>query len=195
MINKDTMINKFDETTKNTMLELEKTQRDFWNISRATAEFLYLSIIEHNAKNVLEVGTSNGYSGLWLSKALKETGGHLTTIEYYPKRQNIAIENFTKCGTADIVTPIIGSACDVLKELPDDMMFDFVFVDANKRESIDYFNLIHPHLVKGGIYTCDNVLSHKEKVQPFIDAINSHPDYANVILELPAGLSFARKLR
>lgn len=195
MINKDTMINKFDETTKNTMLELEKTQRDFWNISRATAEFLYLSIIEHKAKNVLEVGTSNGYSGLWLSKALKETGGHLTTIEYYPKRQNIAIENFTKCGTADIVTPIIGSACDVLKELPDDMMFDFVFVDANKRESIDYFNLIHPHLVKGGIYTCDNVLSHKEKVQPFIDAINSHPDYANVILELPAGLSFARKLR
>lgn len=195
MINKDTMINKFDETTKNTMLELEKTQRDFWNISRATAEFLYLSIIEHKAKNVLEVGTSNGYSGLWLSKALKETGGHLTTIEYYPKRQNIAIENFTKCGTADIVTPIIGSACDVLKELPDDMMFDFVFVDANKRESIDYFNLIHPHLVKGGIYTCDNVLSHKEKVQPFIDAINSHPDYANVVLELPAGLSFARKLR
>ena len=194
MTNKDFLINKFDETTRETMLSLEKTQRDFWNISRATAEFLYLSIIEHGAKNVLEVGTSNGYSGLWLSKALKQTGGHLTTIEYYPKRQNIAIENFTKCGTIDIVTPIIGSACDILRDLPQDAMFDFVFVDANKRESIDYFNLIHPHLIKGGIYTCDNVLSHKEKVQPFIDAINAHPDYENVVLELPAGLSFARKL-
>ncbi len=194
MTNKDFLINKFDEITRETMLSLEKTQRDFWNISRATAEFLYLSIIEHGAKNVLEVGTSNGYSGLWLSKALKQTGGHLTTIEYYPKRQNIAIENFTKCGTIDIVTPIIGSACDVLRDLPQDAMFDFVFVDANKRESIDYFNLIHPHLIKGGIYTCDNVLSHKEKVQPFIDAINAHPDYENVVLELPAGLSFARKL-
>ncbi len=195
MTNKDFLINKFDEITRETMLSLEKTQREFWNISRATAEFLYLSIIEHGAKNVLEVGTSNGYSGLWLSKALKQTGGHLTTIEYYPKRQNIAIENFTKCGTIDVVTPIIGSACDVLRDLPQDAMFDFVFVDANKRESIDYFNLIHPHLVKGGIYTCDNVLSHKEKVQPFIDAINAHPDYENVVLELPAGLSFARKLR
>lgn len=194
MTNKDFLINKFDETTRETMLSLEKTQRDFWNISRATAEFLYLSIIEHGAKSVLEVGTSNGYSGLWLSKALKQTGGHLTTIEYYPKRQNIAIENFTKCGTIDIVTPIIGSACDILRDLPQDAMFDFVFVDANKRESIDYFNLIHPHLIKGGIYTCDNVLSHKEKVQPFIDAINAHPDYENVVLELPAGLSFARKL-
>ncbi len=189
------MINKFDDITKETMLSLEKTQRDFWNISRSTAEFLYISIIEHKAKSVLEVGTSNGYSGLWISKALKQTGGHLTTIEYYPKRQDIAIENFTKCGTIDVVTPIIGSACDVLRDLPPDQKFDFVFVDANKRESIDYFNLIHPHLVKGGIYTCDNVLSHKEKVQPFIDAINAHPDYENVVLELPAGLSFARKIR
>ncbi len=195
MINKDTMINKFDDITRETMLALEKTQRDFWNISRATAEFLYISIIEKGAKNVLEVGTSNGYSGLWISKALKQTGGHLTTIEYYPKRQNIAIENFTKCGTIDVVTPVIGSACDILRELPEDAKFDFVFVDANKRESIDYFNLIHPHLVKGGIYTCDNVLSHQEKVQPFIDAINAHPDYENVVLNLPAGLSFARKLK
>ena len=195
MKNKDYLINQFDEITRETMLSLEETQKEFWNISRATAEFLYLSIIEHNAQNVLEVGTSNGYSGLWLSKALKKTGGKLTTIEYYPKRQDIAIENFTKCGTNDIVTPLIGSACNVIKEFPEDLKFDFVFVDANKKESIDYFNLIHPHLIKGGIYACDNVLSHKEKVQPFIDAINAHPDYENVVLELPAGLSFARKLK
>lgn len=195
MKNKNYLINQFDEITRETMLSLEETQKEFWNISRATAEFLYLSIIEHNAQNVLEVGTSNGYSGLWLSKALKKTGGKLTTIEYYPKRQDIAIENFTKCGTNDIVTPLIGSACNVIKEFPEDLKFDFVFVDANKKESIDYFNLIHPHLIKGGIYACDNVLSHKEKVQPFIDAINAHPDYENVVLELPAGLSFARKLK
>ena len=195
MTNKDYLINQFDEITRETMLSLEKTQKEFWNISRATAEFLYLSIIEHNAQNVLEVGTSNGYSGLWLSKALKKTGGKLTTIEYYPKRQDIAIENFTKCGTIDVVTTHIGSACQVINNFPDDMKFDFIFVDANKKESIDYFNLIHPHLVKGGIYTCDNVLSHEEKVRPFIEAINAHPDYENVILNLPAGLSFARKLK
>jgi len=195
MTNKNYLIEQFDEITQETMLSLEKTQRDFWNISRATAEFLYLSIIEHNAQHVLEVGTSNGYSGLWISKALKKTGGKLTTIEYYPKRQDIAIENFKKCGTMDIVTPIIGSACDVIRDFPKDLKFDFIFVDANKRESIDYFNLIHPHLISKGIYTCDNVLSHEEKVKPFIDAINAHPDYENVVLNLPAGLSFARKIR
>ena len=195
MTNKDFIFNQFDEITRSTMLELEETQREFWNIPRSTAIFLYTQILANGSKNAIEIGTSNGYSGLWLSKALMKNGGHLTTIEFYAKRQDVAVENFKKCGTAEIVTPLIGSACEVLKNLPSDVQFDFAFVDANKRESIDYFNLLHPHMKKGAIYACDNVLSHKEKVQPFIDAINNHPDYENVVLELPAGLSFARKIR
>ena len=71
----------------------------------------------------------------------------------------------------------------------------FAFVDANKSESGDYFRFIHPHLKVGGIYTCDNVLSHKEKVKTYIDAINSRTDYIHTILDLPAGLSFARKVK
>ena len=78
--------------------------------------------------------------------------------------------------------------------MPEEEKFDFVFIDANKSETLKYFELIHPHLVKGGILAVDNVLSHKEKVRPFIDEINNRPDYANVVLTLPAGLSLARKL-
>ena len=192
---KDYLINNFDEVTRNTLLELEKTQRDFWNISRQTAEFLYTQIILNNSKNVIEIGTSNGYSGLWLSKALKKTGGHLTTIEYYPKRQDIAVENFKKCGTFDIITPIIGDACENLVKIDSDVKFDFVFSDANKRESVKYFEILDPHIVKGGIFACDNVISHKEKMQTFLDAINSHPGYENVVLNLPAGLAFAKKVK
>lgn len=192
---KDYLINSFDETTRTTLLELEKTQREFWNISRQTAEFLYTQIILNNCKNAIEIGTSNGYSGLWISKALKKTGGKLTTIEYYPKRQDIAIENFKKCGTFDIINPLIGDACKNLNNLSPNEKFDFVFSDANKRESVDYFRILDPHIVKGGILACDNVLSHKEKMQTFIDAINVHPDYENVVLNLPAGLAFARKIR
>ena len=192
---KDYLINNFDEKTRNTLLELEKTQRDFWNISRQTAEFLYTQIILNNSQNAIEIGTSNGYSGLWLSKALKKTGGHLTTIEYYPKRQDIAVENFKKCGTFDIITPLIGDACETLEKIAPEVKFDFVFSDANKRQSVEYFKILDPHIVKGGIFACDNVISHKEKTQTFIDAINAHPDYENVILNLPAGLAFARKIR
>ena len=80
-----------------------------------------------------------------------------------------------------------------LEYLPDDFKIDFAFVDANKSEYIKYFEFIDKHLVKGGI-ACDNVLSHEEKCKPFIDAINAHPNYENVVLPLPAGLSLGRKL-
>lgn len=189
------MIECFDKTTETVLKGLEATQKNFWNISRVTGQFLYTLIKTANCKNVVEIGTSNGYSGIWLGKALKETGGHLTTIEFWEKRFSIARENFKACGVDDCISIIQGSACDVLKELPEDFKIDFAFIDANKKEYIDYFKLIHPHLNKGGFIACDNVLSHKEKTQSFIDAINNHPDYENVVLSLPAGLSLGRKIR
>lgn len=189
------MIEKFDETTIEVLTELEKTQRQFWNISRVTAEFLTILIKSINAQNAIEVGTSNGYSGIWLAKALKETGGHLTTIEFWDKRLDVAKENFKKCGVADIITTLKGSACELLESLPEDFKVDFAFVDANKSEYTKYYELIDKHLTQGGIIACDNVLSHEAKCKPFIDAINSNPNYENVVLPLPAGLSVAKKLR
>lgn len=189
------MIEEFDEITQQTLFELEKTQKQFWNIARVTGEFLNLLIRTSKAQNVLELGTSNGYSGIWIGKALKETGGKLTTIEFYGKRIQPARENFAKCGVLDVITTLEGSAIKILEYLPENEKFDFVFIDANKSETLKYFELIHPHLISGGILAVDNVLSHKEKVKPFIDTINANPDYENVVLRLPAGLSLARKLR
>jgi len=188
------MIRNFDTETQRVLTELEKTQKQFWNISRVTAEFLYTLIIEQNAKNVLEIGTSNGYSGIWLAKALKKTGGHLTTIEFYDKRLDIAKENFKLCEVDDIITTLQGSALMHLEYLPDDFEIDFAFVDANKSEYIKYFEFIDKHMKQGGIIACDNVLSHEVKCKPFIDAINSNPNYENVVLSLPAGLSLGRKI-
>lgn len=189
------MIEKFDKTTQEILTELEKTQKQFWNISRVTAEFLTILIKTTNAQNAIEVGTSNGYSGIWLAKALQETGGHLTTIEFWDKRLDIAKENFQKCGVSDVITTLKGSACELLENLPDDFVIDFAFIDANKSEYIKYYELIDKHLKIGGIITCDNVLSHEAKCQPFIDAINANPNYENVVLPLPAGLSVARKIK
>ena len=181
----------FDKITSGTMAELEKTQKDFWNIPRQTAVLLNMFIKMMNAKSVLEIGTSNGYSGLWLAKALKATGGRLTTIEFYEKRQSIAIENFKKCGVIDIVKPLRGAACDIIESFNEDEKFDFVFIDANKREYVKYFELVKPHLTPKAMITADNILSHREKVQPFIDAIDADNEFQYEILELPGGLLVA----
>lgn len=174
------------------LAELEKTQEDFWNISRASANFLNMLIKISGAKNVVEVGTSNGYSGIWIAKALKENGGHLTTIEYYEKRIVLAEENFKKCGVDDVITIKQGSACDVLEEL--EGIFDFAFIDANKGEYIKYFDIINPKLKKGGIIAADNITSHPEKVAPFVEKIKSDPNYQVEILDLPAGMLIGYKL-
>ena len=180
-----------DKTTENVMAELEKTQKEFWNIARETGVMLNMFIKMMGVKNALEIGTSNGYSGLWLAKALKTTGGHLTTIEFYEKRQSIAIENFKTCGVDDIITPLQGSAIMILENLPEDKKFDFIFIDANKQEYIKYFNLIKPHLTPKCMITADNILSHAQKVQPFVDAISEDDEFQYEILNLPAGLLVA----
>lgn len=177
---------------ENTLKELEKTQTEFWNISRQTAVFISMLIKISNAKNVLEIGTSNGYSTLWIAEALKYTGGHLTTIEFWEKRQSVAVENLKKHGLLDIVTPIIGSAALVLADL--DIKPDFVFIDANKGEYIKYFELLKDKMPEGAIILADNVLSHAKKVQPFVEAISSDECFQSQILDLPAGLLMGIKL-
>ncbi len=175
--------------------ELEATQKQFWNVARETGNFLNMLIKMNNVQNALEIGTSNGYSGIWLALGLKETGGRLTTIEFYEKRQTVALENFKRCGVADIVTSKVGDACTILEYLKEDELFDFVFIDASKPQYLDYFNLIKPHLKKGGLICADNVTSHAQKVQPFLDAVNNDKDFQTEILPLPAGLSVSYRIK
>jgi len=182
-----------DEITACVLKELEYTQKEFWNVSRDTGILLNLFIKSYCIKSALEIGTSNGYSGLWISKALKATGGRLTTIEYFEKRQSIAIQNFKKCGVIDIIRTIQGSAIKVLAALSPDEVFDFVFIDANKSEYVEYFELIKPHLTEKALVVADNITTHSEKVKPFIDAIQSDKNFKHEILNIPGGLLVAHK--
>lgn len=177
-----------DEVTSKVLSELEKTQKDFWNVPRVTGVLLNTFVKMMNAQSVLEIGTSNGYSGLWLAKALKETGGKLTTIEYYDKRQSIAIENFKTCGVMDVVRPLQGSACEVIESLDENEKFDFVFIDANKREYVKYFELVKPHLTPKAMIVADNITSHAEKVQTFINAVDADEEFQYAIVEVPGGI-------
>lgn len=189
----------FDETTENILHELEKTRTDFWNLDRQSANFLNSLIKINNSKNVLEIGTSNGYSGIWILKALLETNGKLTTVEFWEKRQSVARKNFETCCPNAKVEPKIGSAIVILEDLLDEIQkgkrekFDFVFIDANKKEYISYFNLIDKMITKNGVILADNILSHYEKVEDYVDNLFNRDDYQSQILELGTGMMLSRK--
>ena len=182
-----------DDITAGVLAELEKTQKDFWNVPRKTGVLMNSFIKMMNIQNALEIGTSNGYSGIWLAKALKQTGGKLTTIEFYEKRQSIAIENFKTCGVGDVVRPIQGSACEILASFDENEKFDFVFIDACKKEYVKYFEMIKPHLTDKALIVADNIISHAAKVQDFIDAVDADDEFQYEILEVPGGILVAYK--
>ena len=177
--------------------ELEKTQTEFWNIAVETANFISMLIKIKKPAQVLEIGTSNGYSAIWIAEALKYNNcGHLTTIEFYEERQSVARGYFEQLELSEFITTLQGPAVDILIDLVDEPDFspDIVFIDANKSLYLKFFQILAPKLKKGTIIFADNVLSHKEKVEPFVNTIKSDPDYQVEILNLPAGLLMALKI-
>lgn len=191
-------LNIFDNDTQEVLLGLEKTQKEFWNIDRITANFLYIQILALGAKRGIEIGTSNGYSGIWLGSAFKKNSGTVTTIEFWDKRQSVAIENFKIAGLENTMIPKLGSAFNILQDIASDIeheedKFDFAFIDANKKEYIEYFKLLDPILKAGSLICADNILSHEAKVQPFVQEITNNPNYQTQVLNIGTGILLSYK--
>jgi len=189
----------FDEQVENVLSELEKTQHDYWNLDRFCANFLNMLIKINRSKNVLEIGTSNGYSGIWILKALEETKGKFTTIEFWEKRQRVARKNFEICSSIKAEAKI-GQAIIVLEDLVDEVSkskrekYDFIFIDANKKEYIKYFEFVDKIITENGVIVADNILSHYEKVEDYVNLLFSRKDYQSQILDMGAGMMISRKI-
>jgi caffeoyl-CoA O-methyltransferase len=144
------------------------------NVPRADGEFLHHFILEHNYRRGLEVGTSNGYSAIWMGMALRQTGGRLLTLEMDQRRAGLARENFRAVGLEDVIELREGDALKIIPEL--EGPFDFVFIDAWKPDYIRYFEMLYPKLRPGGAILAHNVTSHRNQVEDFLETIQNHPD-------------------
>lgn len=182
--------------------ELEKTQKEFWNIDRSSANLLSILIKSANYRNIVEVGASNGYSGLWLADAARQTDGKVITVEFHKCRFDVAKANFEECGLSDFIDIKQEMAIDMLNELTkedynakEEQFIDFAFVDANKAQYIKYYEIIDKKLRKGGMICFDNMISHKEKVADLYEAITDNPDYQTVMFPSEAGMLVALKVK
>ena len=157
--------------------ELEKTRSQFWNVNKIVGNFLNLLIKANGYKTVLEIGTSNGYSGIWITEALKQTKGHLYTIESHKKeRFGLAQKNFKKANVEKFVTQILGHAPEAIPLKP--KMFDLVFIDATKYEYPLYFEAIKNRIKKGGAAVADNTTSHRTELLQFFKIIKKNKSFA-----------------
>jgi predicted O-methyltransferase YrrM len=131
-------------------------------ITKETGELLNMILRLKKAKNMLEVGTSTGYSTIWCAEAICEQSGKIITIEQNPNKIKRAKENFQKAGIADTIIVKEGLAMQILRELnlqkKYEEFFDFVLIDADKENVIEYFDLILPMVSAGGVIITDNML-------------------------------------
>ncbi len=180
-----------NKSIKDTLKLLEKTQKTFWNISPTTGQFLNRLILNIEAKKIFEIGTSNGFSGIWMASALKETGGHLYTIESHKKRFALASSNFKKAKIEKHITQIQGHAPEDIPKSP--KFYDLIFLDATKYEHIDYLKTLIPHTKKRTIIISDNIHSHKKELATFIKKLKNLKGWKSEELSIGTGLLISQK--
>lgn len=157
-----------------------------WNISPEAGAFLHELIIARNAQTIVEIGTSIGYSALYLADAARETGGTIYTIESHAERFATAAENFRKANVTDIITQIKGHAPEVFTDFEPNP--DFVFLDATKMEHISYIDALLPLLQYPACIVTDNILSHPEEMNDFIQYMHAIPGSSHELQDIGTGL-------
>jgi predicted O-methyltransferase YrrM len=163
-------------------------------VSEEDGRFLRVLVASNRTRQALEIGAASGYSAIWIGLGLRVTGGRLTTIEYDPGRAREARENIRKAGLSDVVTVVSGDAFAAIPRIPG--TFDFVFLDAWKRDYQRFFELVSPRLVRGGLFLAHNVLNKPEEMADFLATIRTHPDLmTSIVAPSGEGISVTYKLR
>ena len=174
--------------------DMDRNQRPgMMNVPIEDGRLLRLLTEATNAKHVVEMGTSNGYSGIWFCLALRNADGKLTTYEIDTNRAALARENFRRAGVDKIVTLIEGDAHKEVTKLKEPV--DIIFLDADKSGYIDYLNKLLPLVRPGGLILAHN-MTQRMADPAYIQAITSTPDLETLFLHMQAaGIGVTLKKR
>lgn len=139
-------------------IEKESLENDVPIITREVLNYMIFEANRIKAKNILEIGTATGFSGLFLAKISNENGGKFTTIEIDETRHNKAKENFEKLGILEGSNLILGDALEEIPKLNKNEKFDFIFIDASKGQYGKFFEMCYELLSENGVIFIDNLM-------------------------------------
>ena len=162
-----------------------KPESKLWAIPPITGTFLWMLVSAMGARDVLEIGASSGYSGIWIASALRKTGGRLTTMDIDPEKVRMAGESYKKAGVDDLVTILEGDAREIVPTI--DRQFDLIFLDSDKEA---YYDLIEPvlwRIMRGGLLIADNVISHRDELGAYLDEVKRHANLMSVTVPVGSG--------
>jgi caffeoyl-CoA O-methyltransferase len=169
--------------------EMAKANQTYLSVPRQDGEALWLLTEAVDAKQVVEIGASTGYSGLWFCLALQKTGGHLTTFEINHQRASLARQHFKNAGVENLVTVVEGDAHEQVAKLKGPI--DVAFIDADKGGYVDYLKKLLPLVRPGGL-----ILAHNVDMAPdYVKGVTTHADLETIFYMQGAGLGVTLKKR
>jgi predicted O-methyltransferase YrrM len=156
------------------------------NITRDTGELLTVLVKATTARRVLEIGTSNGYSTLWLASAARSIGGLVTTVELSELKVGLASANFARSGLSASISLVHADAGELLQRSPDGS-FDLIFLDSERAEYPGWWQDLKRVLRAGGLLVVDNAISHPEQLAPFIALVKADPAFTTSLVPVGNG--------
>jgi predicted O-methyltransferase YrrM len=156
------------------------------NITRDTGEFLEVLARAAGARRILEIGTSNGYSTLWLARAARDLGGTVTTIERSDLKLGMARANFARSGLARCIEQLHEDAGRVLARQAD-ASIDMLFLDSERTEYPGWWPDIRRCLKPRGLLVVDNATSHPQEMAPFVALVKTDPGFVTCLVPVGKG--------
>lgn len=156
------------------------------NITRDTGELLALLVQTRGAQAVLEIGTSNGYSTLWLAEAVKRLDGRVTTIERDEKKLSLAEANFQRAGLSSWITLLAGEAGSLFPSLPT-AGYQLIFLDSDRQHYQGWWPEIRRLLAPRGLLVVDNAISHESEMRDWMAQVRRDPDFLTSLVPVGKG--------
>lgn len=159
--------------------------RRMLNVTPEAGRFLWALVVGTRARQILEIGTSNSYSTLWLADAARANRGRVISIEQDPRKVGMALENLARAELSSFVDVVNSPAKQALLSLAGP--FDFVFLDADRASYPDYLAQLLPALAPRALIVADNAISHAVELEPYLRRVKSDPMFFS--LTVPVGKS------
>lgn len=186
-----------DDSIDKLLRELESFGRDndasvasraerMLNITRDTGELLGVLVTAMAARSVLEIGTSNGYSTVWLARAAARLGGRVRTVEIAEHKVALAAQTFRRAGLENVVEQVVGDAGKALRDTADASV-DLLFLDSDRDHYVAWWADLRRVLRPGGLLVVDNAISHQAEIAPLASLIDADPRADKVLVPIGNG--------
>ncbi len=183
------LLQELEEVGRQNDAQEQDRRNKMLNLEPQTAQLLSILVQSGRRQHLLEIGTSNGYSTIWLAWATQRFGGHVTSIDRDIHKQQLADENLRRAGLRQHVDLLCGDATEIVTNLSGP--FDCVFFDADRLSAPTQLKLLSSKLTPDALVLADNVLSHPQEIAEYLTTLETLQLFDSLVVPIGKGLSVA----